>query len=191
MGSLPCNWLTLVSLSQGLSIRKIQQTTINIWKEYHGKATLLLKREEGVPRISPFHKTQQPNKLSAQYLPTEIFFFYLIKASLIQFSPFSSTVSTCQNLTREKKIRSEGRGTRETQGFPSTSLLFPKSQQVCLGFPSLQTKPSDSKYSSLTPTSPLNYTQTLPITEPQQNPQQIGLLFISEVMPCSNCLSPN
>ncbi|OWK09363.1 hypothetical protein Celaphus_00006070 [Cervus elaphus hippelaphus] len=48
-----------------------------------------------------------------------------------------------------------------------------------------------SKYSSLTPTSPLNYIETLPTIEPQQKPLQIGLLFISEVMPCSNCLSPN
>lgn len=38
------------------------------------------------------------------------------------------------------------------------------------GFPSLLNKPSDPKYSSLTPALPLNYTQTLPTTEHNRNP---------------------
>lgn len=81
-------------------------------------------------------------------------------------------------------------GERDTR-IPVYMVSFSEITTECLGFPSLRTKPSDSKYSSLTPASPLNYTEALPTTETQQKPLQIGLLFISEVMPCSNCLSPN
>lgn len=101
---------------------------------------------------------------------------YLIKASLIQFSPFSSTVSTCQNLTRGKKLKriGGGWGGGDTR-IPVYMVSFSEITTECLGFPSLRTKPSDSKYSSLTPASPLNYTEALPTTETPTNRLAIHL----------------
>lgn len=103
-----------------------------------------------------FIKLSSQIKLCTHYLAAEIFSYLIIKASLIQFSPFSSTVSTCQNLTRKKKLKRIGGGRRHTR-IPVYITSFSEITTVNLGFPLLWTKPSGSKYSSLTPSLPLNY----------------------------------